>query len=308
MATSLVDASSSGSFYTWTNGSLWSKLDRVLMNSVWSDRGLMCSAEFLPMEPTSDHCPVLATVVSQLHRGSRSFKFYNMWLKHPSFAEVRDSVWGAEIRGTASREDLFSAESEGDRSTKYFHTMVNKNKQMNSISYLVREDGTRTTSKGEVATLLVDFFTRLMGTAYPSSPIDLDVLRAGPLVGLDFQTSLAAPVSDEEIRWALFDMGDERAPGPDGFTAAFFKANWDTVREDVVGFQEGTFPVWGLRVFDFVPIPFLLLSCLRSVHSVLPFYGGSKKAKVSFADICAPNDEGGPWSQGYSDLEFSSSG
>ncbi|GAA0150922.1 hypothetical protein LIER_09755 [Lithospermum erythrorhizon] len=29
-------------------------------------------------------------------------------------------------------------------------------------------------------------------------------------------------------------MGDERAPGPDGFTAAFFKAHWDTVREDVV--------------------------------------------------------------------------
>ncbi|GAA0167309.1 hypothetical protein LIER_40352 [Lithospermum erythrorhizon] len=34
MATSLVDASSSGSFYTWTNGSIWSKLDRVLMNFV----------------------------------------------------------------------------------------------------------------------------------------------------------------------------------------------------------------------------------------------------------------------------------
>ncbi|GAA0167130.1 hypothetical protein LIER_22132 [Lithospermum erythrorhizon] len=51
---------------------------------------------------------------------------------------------------------------------------------------------------------------------------------------MDFQTILAAPVSNEEIRWALFDIGDERAPGPDGFTASFFKANWDTVREDVV--------------------------------------------------------------------------
>ncbi|GAA0177780.1 hypothetical protein LIER_29747 [Lithospermum erythrorhizon] len=259
MATSLVDAPSSGSFYTWTNGSLWPKLDRP-------------------------------------QRGSRSFKFYNMWLTHPSFAEVRDSLWETEIRGTAQyvlcgklkllkkplrklNRDEFGGISdktsrakeafkvtiilqmatpidsalkeeaertffrqkarcthlvEGGRSTKYFHAMVNKNKQKNSISYLVKFDVTRTTSKEEVATLLVDFFTRLMGIAYPSSPIDLDVLRVGPLVGMDSHTTLGAPVSDEEIRWALFDIGDERAPSPDGFTAAFFKANWDIVREDVV--------------------------------------------------------------------------
>ncbi|GAA0157719.1 hypothetical protein LIER_14924 [Lithospermum erythrorhizon] len=48
------------------------------------------------------------------------------------------------------------------------------------------------------------------------------------------QKARFAPVSDEEIRWAVFDIGDERAPGPDGFTAAFFKANSDIVRGDVV--------------------------------------------------------------------------
>ncbi|GAA0159054.1 hypothetical protein LIER_38782 [Lithospermum erythrorhizon] len=225
-----------------------------------SDLGLMCTIEFLPMEPTSNHCPVLAKVVSQPQRGSYSFKFYNMWLTHPSFAQVRDSIWGHEIWGTAQyvlcgklkllkkplrklnkdqfggifdkasrvkevfkdviilqmaipddstlkvevrvlRERakfLMQAERsffwqkarcthlvEGDRSTKYFHAMVKKNKQKNSISYLVKGDGNRTTSKEEVATLLVDFFTGLMGTAYPSSPIEVDVLRVGHLVGTD---------------------------------------------------------------------------------------------------------------------------
>ncbi|GAA0166754.1 hypothetical protein LIER_21839 [Lithospermum erythrorhizon] len=38
MALGLEDAPSMGSFFTWTNGSIWSKLDRVLMNSVWSVR------------------------------------------------------------------------------------------------------------------------------------------------------------------------------------------------------------------------------------------------------------------------------
>ncbi|KAG9133643.1 hypothetical protein Leryth_021637 [Lithospermum erythrorhizon] len=57
MALGLEDAPSMGSFFTWTNGSIWSKLDRVLMNNVWSSLDLTCSASFLPMEPVSDHCP-----------------------------------------------------------------------------------------------------------------------------------------------------------------------------------------------------------------------------------------------------------
>ncbi|GAA0141982.1 hypothetical protein LIER_02995 [Lithospermum erythrorhizon] len=73
-----------------------------------------------------------------------------------------------------------------------------------------------------------------MGTTYPSGAIDLGVLRAGPLVGMDSQTILVAPISNEEIRWVVFDIGDERAPGLDGFTVAFFKANLDIVRGDVV--------------------------------------------------------------------------
>ncbi|GJY33032.1 RNA-directed DNA polymerase, eukaryota, reverse transcriptase zinc-binding domain protein [Tanacetum coccineum] len=40
-------------------------------------------------------------------------------------------------------------------------------------------------------------------------------------------------VSKKEVKEALFDIEDEKAPGPDGFTSKFFKETWDTVREDV---------------------------------------------------------------------------
>ncbi|GKC03054.1 putative RNA-directed DNA polymerase, eukaryota, reverse transcriptase zinc-binding domain protein [Tanacetum coccineum] len=36
-------------------------------------------------------------------------------------------------------------------------------------------------------------------------------------------------VSNSEIIDALFSIGDDKAPGPDGFTAAFFKKSWDIV-------------------------------------------------------------------------------
>ncbi|GKE02236.1 putative RNA-directed DNA polymerase, eukaryota, reverse transcriptase zinc-binding domain protein, partial [Tanacetum coccineum] len=41
-------------------------------------------------------------------------------------------------------------------------------------------------------------------------------------------------VSDQEIYDAIFAMGENKAPGPDGYTAAFFKEAWDIISNDVV--------------------------------------------------------------------------
>ncbi|GJU27334.1 hypothetical protein Tco_1165955 [Tanacetum coccineum] len=35
------------------------------------------------------------------------------------------------------------------------------------------------------------------------------------------------------LRRAMFDIGDDKAPGPDGYTSAFFKKGWDVVGQDV---------------------------------------------------------------------------
>lgn len=40
-------------------------------------------------------------------------------------------------------------------------------------------------------------------------------------------------MSDLEIKEALFSFGDDKAPGPDGFSAAFFKSCWDIVGRSV---------------------------------------------------------------------------
>ncbi|VFQ84375.1 unnamed protein product [Cuscuta campestris] len=120
-----------------------------------------------------------------------------------------------------------------DRCTSYFHSIVKKNRMKNSVGFLVRGDGSKTTSKVEVASMFVEYFTNLFGTSSSVDPIDLDTLSAGIRVPSSAHSALLAPVTPEEVREAVFDIGNDKAPGPDGFTAAFFKDQWDLVGRDI---------------------------------------------------------------------------
>ncbi|GKF45797.1 putative RNA-directed DNA polymerase, eukaryota, reverse transcriptase zinc-binding domain protein, partial [Tanacetum coccineum] len=50
---------------------------------------------------------------------------------------------------------------------------------------------------------------------------------------MEAANSMIREVSDKEIRDTMFSMGDNKASGPDGFLAAFFKEAWDIIRVDV---------------------------------------------------------------------------
>jgi hypothetical protein len=45
---------------------------------------------------------------------------------------------------------------------------------------------------------------------------------------------LDQPVTDEEVWAAIKDIPSDRAPGPDGFTGAFYKSSWTVIRHDVM--------------------------------------------------------------------------
>nr|GEX16298.1 hypothetical protein [Tanacetum cinerariifolium] len=61
---------------------------------------------------------------------------------------------------------------------------------------------------------------------------DIDLFR----VKLDDNVALdmTCVVTNQEVKSALFSMGNDKSPGPDGFTVAFFKESWDIVSNDCV--------------------------------------------------------------------------
>ncbi|XP_071933148.1 uncharacterized protein [Coffea arabica] len=75
-----------GSPFTWTNGTLWQRLDRALVNSLWAAAYTFTKVSHLP-RGRSDHSPLLikARVGSVV---PSSFRFLNVWRTHPSFLET----------------------------------------------------------------------------------------------------------------------------------------------------------------------------------------------------------------------------
>ena len=45
---------------------------------------------------------------------------------------------------------------------------------------------------------------------------------------------LASPVTDQEIKDTFWSLKANKAPGPDGFSAGFFKTSWAIVGRDVI--------------------------------------------------------------------------
>jgi hypothetical protein len=108
---------------------------------------------------------------------------------------------------------------EGDANTKLFHLRANGRRRKNHIPTL--KNVTETVSKHEEkAEILLQHFTKLMGTNTPASTdLNWEILNL-PTAEL---SHLDAPFLMDELKAAVDGMHGEKAPGPDGFTGDFFK-------------------------------------------------------------------------------------
>ncbi|GLT65634.1 hypothetical protein SLA2020_380530 [Shorea laevis] len=88
-----------------------------------------------------------------------------------------------------------------------------------------KEDGTRVENPTEVKEEIVGFFQRLLSEVPSNTPINQEVLRKAPPRRLtpDQCNDLLRGVTEGEIKDVLFSLKDNKAPGPDGYNALFFK-------------------------------------------------------------------------------------
>ncbi|XP_021987007.1 uncharacterized protein LOC110883597 [Helianthus annuus] len=118
----------------------------------------------------------------------------------------------------------------GDANTKVFHNMVKSRNHISQTQFIKDANGNEFEGK-DVPNVLVDHYKAFLGikgnvTSRPNIhcfPRRISVAKA------DF---MIRDVTDDEIKSAFFDIGDDKAPGPDRYSSAF-KKSWQIIGEEV---------------------------------------------------------------------------
>ncbi|XP_060964883.1 uncharacterized protein LOC133033858 [Cannabis sativa] len=121
---------------------------------------------------------------------------------------------------------------EGDKNSKFFHATASSRRRMNAIDKLQCEDGRWVDWDSGLPDVMCSYFQNL----FTSSNCSMDDVIAGisstvtPLQN----DSLLQPVTQEEVKSALFQMHPDKSPRPDGMTPGFYQKCWPIVGDDVI--------------------------------------------------------------------------
>ena len=122
---------------------------------------------------------------------------------------------------------------EGDNNTCFFHRLANSHRNANFIKR-IEVDGALYEDELDVRSQLVLFYQGL----YEETELGCPTMD-----GLDFaciveeeRLTLEKEFTKEEVIQVLREMEGDKAPGPNGFTMAFFHNCWSVVEKDVMDF------------------------------------------------------------------------
>ncbi|XP_074299014.1 uncharacterized protein LOC141630019 [Silene latifolia] len=168
-----------------------------------------CYVHFLP-KGMFDNCPCLIKFEMEVQRRGTPFKYFNMWSLVPEYFDIVQTVWNIECQGTAMYKVVTKL-----KGLKYKLKKLNKD-QFGDIYYQL-----------------------LLGSATEVKPINRRVVKAGQCLTEDHCLLLTAPITDDEVKTAMFDIPRTKAPALDGHSNQFFKNNWTIVGSDVIAAVKG---------------------------------------------------------------------
>ncbi|GJW42633.1 hypothetical protein Tco_0071432 [Tanacetum coccineum] len=120
----------------------------------------------------------------------------------------------------------------GDANTAYFHNVVKSQATKNRIDAVTDNNGVNVEGE-QVSMAFIDHYLGFLGQKGNTSNFNSEDLLCKQLT-MDVATHMVRDISNQEIHNAMFAIGDIKASGLDGYTAAFFKGAWDIIVVDVI--------------------------------------------------------------------------
>lgn len=117
---------------------------------------------------------------------------------------------------------------EGDTNSSYFHKVV-KGRQHRSCIHRVSNAENVIFEGDKVPSAFVDLYKQFQ---FPGTKSDVSRIRNpynlfSKKFPVNMVLDMVRMVSKEEVKNTIFDIGEDKLAGPDGFTSAFFKSAWD---------------------------------------------------------------------------------
>lgn len=105
---------------------------------------------------------------------------------------------------------------------------------INRIYEIIDKEGNLANTPKGMEDAFIPFYKDLLGSdIMVREHVKSDVVKRGRLVSNTQGEGLSAPITDFEIKNALWSIGSEKASGLDGFSSKFYKDNWAIIREDI---------------------------------------------------------------------------
>ncbi|GKA68338.1 reverse transcriptase domain, reverse transcriptase zinc-binding domain protein, partial [Tanacetum coccineum] len=235
------DINSSGLFFTWIKSplkpetSVLKKLDRVMISTEFIDKYGDAYASFLPFL-IFDHSPVN---VKKLEADVKMAQVEVEANPSCSISKEKLSQVLNEYNIAIDDEEKLLAQkakvkwlSEGDKNTKYFHNVIKSRRNSNRVRGVCDENG-NWFEGDNVAVQFVNHFEKFLGNKGDVEQIENPSELFTNKISQGKTEDMVREVTNKEIKDVIFDIGNDKAPGPDGFTATFFKKSWDIVGNNV---------------------------------------------------------------------------
>ena len=120
---------------------------------------------------------------------------------------------------------------EGDRNTKIFHYIANSHKRVNSIDRLM-VDGVLSSNLAAIVDCISQFYRRFYLEDVAHRPVLDDVDFSS--ISMEDASWLDRLFEEEEVFGVITDFNGDKAPGPDGFSMAFFQSCCGVLKTEIM--------------------------------------------------------------------------
>ncbi|GJR49738.1 sodium/hydrogen exchanger 6 [Tanacetum coccineum] len=256
----IADVNSTGLHYTWNHKpkgetGILKKIDRVMSNIDFNNEYPGSYAIFQPYR-ISDHAPALVTEHWKMEvQGYSMFQLVKKmrFMKKP-FSKLLQSQGHLHDRVVQLRHELDEVQMALDKDPSSITLREEEAVYLMAFTQATLDEDPRVSRSGIdcitghdnaiyegnlVPNVFVQHYMQFFGTdngVYPLNHEGLFVRR----LSTDKGANMIRCVSDDEIQSVKFSIGNDKAPGPDGYTSVpdgytsvFFKESWDVVGMDV---------------------------------------------------------------------------